>query len=203
MAKIANKPPVGKPYIWHTRELICSDAWRSLSVNGQRLINFLEAEWMRHSGQKNGSLVAPRHQLEEWGIGARHVSAAISEVARLGLVDCVKGSGRRASRYALTWLPVGEEAATNRWQAHHNPRLGQNLPGSDMEGKDVASVWLPKGYPRGIRREVTTPVAASEGKSLDGKTPSVGVSEGKPPYRESYQGGDESFSMPQREGVAA
>src|SRR3546814_7407397 len=55
-------------------------------------------------GKENGRLQAPRRQLEEFGISARHVTNAIDEIERLGLADCKRGIGRRASVYALTWL---------------------------------------------------------------------------------------------------
>jgi hypothetical protein len=58
---------------------------------------------MRHDGKENGRLLAPRRQLEAFGIGEHFVSRAIEEAERLGLV-CVfrsiaitDSSGRRSS----------------------------------------------------------------------------------------------------------
>jgi hypothetical protein len=62
-------------------------------------------EHMRHGGRANGKLVAPRRQLERFGIGSHFVSSAIDNCERVGLVDCRRGFGRSPSLYALTWLP--------------------------------------------------------------------------------------------------
>src|SRR5215472_15837570 len=90
------------------RTLLESEAWRSLGINGRRFLDFLMLEHMRHSGKENGSLLAPRRQLEQYGVGARYISCAIDEAERVGLVDCKRGVCRRPSAYALTWLPMGD-----------------------------------------------------------------------------------------------
>ena len=42
----------------------------------------------------------------------------------LGLVDCLRGGRRVASKYALTWLPLHNgTAATNQWRTFQNPKL--------------------------------------------------------------------------------
>jgi hypothetical protein len=135
------------PFIKLPMELLKSDAFGSLSVNAWRFVRFLMIEHMRRGGRGNGSLLAPRRQLEQSGIGARHVSPAIEEAERLGLVDCRRGTGRRPSTYALTWLPLSDGSApSNRWRA-----------AATSEGKHLV---YPKGSHKGrsnFRREVTTP----------------------------------------------
>jgi hypothetical protein len=98
--------PTGKAFIKLPLELVTSDAWRSLSINARRFIDFVMIEHMRHSGKANGRLLAPRRQLKEFGIGARHISAAIEETVRHGFINCWQGSGRQPNLYALTWLPL-------------------------------------------------------------------------------------------------
>jgi hypothetical protein len=88
------------------RDLIASDAWRALNINARRFLDFLMIEHMRHGGKENGKLLAPRRQIQRFGIGARFVSGAIEEAERLGFVDCKRGVGRQPSLYALTWLPL-------------------------------------------------------------------------------------------------
>ena len=34
-------PAAGEPWVWLTRELLRSDAWRSLGINGRRVVDFL------------------------------------------------------------------------------------------------------------------------------------------------------------------
>jgi hypothetical protein len=125
-----------------TRELLSSDAWRSLSINGRRVIDFLMLEQMRKGGRENGRLKAPHRQLEAFGIGARHVADAIREVEKLGLVDCTRGAMRVATNYALCWLPLHDGTpASHRWRLHRNPDLAplpqpksKNLPSEGKAG---------------------------------------------------------------------
>lgn len=99
------------------RGLLQSAAWRSLSIHSRRLIDFLMLEHMSHGGRHNGFLLAPRRQLESFGIHERFVTAAISEAEGVGLIDCIRGKGRAPSRYALTWLPRSDcMEPTNRWR---------------------------------------------------------------------------------------
>ena len=148
-------------------DLLESDAWHFLSINARRFVDFLMIEHMRHAGRRNGQLVAPREQLEKFGIGARHISAAIEEVEYVGLVDCKRGAGRQPNTYTLTWLPLSDGSApTDRWRSYRND-FPSEVPGVS-EGKSQS------------------PVATSEGKS---QSPKTRVSEGKHLYRSSYQGG--------------
>ena len=99
-------PPKGQPWVWLTRELLSSAGWQSLGINARRLIDFLLIEHMNHGGRQNGYLLAPRDRLIEFGIGARHVAGAIEEARAARLLDVKRGTGRRPSTFALTWLPV-------------------------------------------------------------------------------------------------
>jgi hypothetical protein len=124
MSGKAQKPPAGEPWVWQTRELLRSDAWRSLSINGRRFIDFLLIEHMSKGGRHNGKLMAPRRQLARFGISTHCLSSAITEAERLGLVDCRHGKGRRPSVFVLTWLPMMDGSLpSNRWRTFHNPAL--------------------------------------------------------------------------------
>jgi hypothetical protein len=106
----------GEAFVKLPRELIESAAWRALGLNSRRFIDFLLIEHMNHGGQRNGFLLAPRRQLENF-IGAHLVSAAIVDAERLGLVDCRRGLGRLPNLYALTWLPLSDGAPpSNRFR---------------------------------------------------------------------------------------
>lgn len=147
----------GEAFIKLPLDLLQSEAWRSLGINSRRFVDFLMLEHMMHSGQRNGFLLAPRRQLEQFGIGARHVSSAIEEAESRGLVDIKRGVGRRPSTYALTWLPLsGGGAPTRRWLFGEMTSEGKSLL-MTSEGKHL-------GYPKGshkarsdFRREVTKP----------------------------------------------
>ncbi len=73
-------PPKDQPWSWHSREMLLSPAWRALSVNGRRLLDFLELEHLAHAGRENGHLKATYDQLEEYGISRRLIPRTIGEV---------------------------------------------------------------------------------------------------------------------------
>jgi hypothetical protein len=153
---MTKSPKRTESFVKLPRILLESEAWRSLGINGRRFLDFLMLEHMRHSGQENGSLLAPRRQLEQYGIGARYISHAIDQAERLGLVDCKRGVGRHPSVYALTWLPMGDGSApSNRWRG---------LTTSEGKSQLMTSQGKHLGYPKGSHngrsdflREVTKP----------------------------------------------
>lgn len=111
-------PPKGKPWIWVSLDMVGSEGWRSLTISGRRLLDFLMVEHMQHGGKENGRLLAPRRQLEAFGISSHLVSAAIGDVDDRGFVDVKRGEGRRPSTYALTWLPLHDGTEpSNRWRS--------------------------------------------------------------------------------------
>jgi hypothetical protein len=121
-------PPAGQPWVWLTRDLLSSDAWRSLGINGRRFVDFLLLEHMSKGGKQNGKLKAPYRQLAEFGIGDRYVAEAIREAEEVGLIDCHRGGMRVATTYALAWIPLSDgRNPSNRWRGHCNPDL-QPLP---------------------------------------------------------------------------
>jgi hypothetical protein len=121
---IRNKPPPDEPFIWLTRELLSSDAWRSQNIHTRRFIDFLLLEHMRHGGQNNGQLKAPQRQLYAFRIWERDAVPAIVLAEELGLVACIRGVMRAATTYRLTWLESHDgRPATNEWRAYRNPDL--------------------------------------------------------------------------------
>ena len=105
-----SKLPAGMPFVQLSIELICSPAWRALSINGRRLIDFLLIRHMEHGGSENGNLLATYDELEEFGIARRLLRKTIQEVENLRLIDVERG-GRKGftqthySRFRLTFLP--------------------------------------------------------------------------------------------------
>jgi len=99
-------PPKGQPWIWITREVLRRPAWRKLGINARRLIDFLLIEHMNHGGKENGFLLAPRDQLQAFGIGRRLITGAIEEALAAGLIDVKPGIGRRPSTFTPRWLPL-------------------------------------------------------------------------------------------------
>ena len=117
----AHRPPKDEPWVWLTRELVSSPAWRCRSINCVRLIDFLMVEHMNHAGTENGNLKATYDQLVPWGLTRSEICSAIDEVEFLGLVRFERG-GRWAetnkpSTYRLTFLADREDyPPSNEWK---------------------------------------------------------------------------------------
>lgn len=123
--------PEGEPWVWLTRELVASHAWRSRSLHCVRLIDFLLIEHMNHAGRENGCLAAPYSQLVQFGLGRRYISSAIKEAEAVRLIEVERGGKKNAvadhlSRFRLTFLPCKRRdlktrsdywaAASNEWE---------------------------------------------------------------------------------------
>ena len=118
-----NRPPDGEPWVWFTRELIESDAWRSAPINTRRVVDRLMLEHMAHAGTMNGKLICTYRDFEKFGIRHQSVKPAISDAVQRGLIIVTEkgkasaGPVRWPSRYALGWLPTHDgAAASNRWK---------------------------------------------------------------------------------------
>src|SRR5580765_1616057 len=160
-----------EPFVMLPRDLVRSDAWRSLGINARRFIDFLIGEHLSHGGKNNGKLKAPRRQLHSFGISARHVSAAIQEVEEKGLVGCNRGGLRVATTYALTWLETfGHGKPTNRWRSYRDPEL---TPLPQPKNRNLVSEGKSALVSEG---KSDSPNLVSEGKS---DRPKSLVSEGK------------------------
>jgi hypothetical protein len=120
-AKI-NRPPTGEPWVWLSRELLRSDAWRNVGGKARRFVDFLLIEHMSRGGKHNGDLKAPYRQLNDFGIRLADIRTVIAETEGRGLVDCHRGGMRVATTYGLTWLPLPDGTpASNRWRGYQEP----------------------------------------------------------------------------------
>jgi hypothetical protein len=98
------KTPLDEQFVKLTRGVLESDAWQGLGINARRFLDFLLLEHLKHGGQENGLLIAPRKQLRQ-RIASRHITSAIEETVQAGLVAVKRGVGKRPNRYTLAWLP--------------------------------------------------------------------------------------------------
>lgn len=119
--KELNKPPRGEQWIWLTRELLESPAFRGLSGTARQVLFELCIEHTAHGGTENGNLIRTYEQLSSAGVRRPSLPSAISELQEFGFIDVRKGLYFRGthtpSRYALTWLPLPNgEKPTNRWR---------------------------------------------------------------------------------------
>jgi hypothetical protein len=130
----AHRPPEGEPWVWLTRDLLASPAWRARSVNTARLLDFLMIEHMNHGGNENGNLVATHTQLREYGLNANAIREAVEEAAFLGLIRFERGGrwagSNQPSRYRLTFLAGHDDnKPTNEWKRVTDQQIEQWFEG--------------------------------------------------------------------------
>jgi hypothetical protein len=154
-----NRPPEGEPWVWMTRSLLESDAWRTAPPTTRRFVEFLMVEHSNHGGCENGKLIATFEQLEKWGIRRKSIPKAQRDAIRRGLVYRTEkgcrsaGRGRRPHRFGLSWYAGYDGSAPpNRWKAYR------------------ASPPLPRGrpFPRKAQPPTTTQDIYSSSKTAPG-----------------------------------
>jgi hypothetical protein len=148
-ARRENRPPADMPWIWLTREMMESPAWRALGtcvgVNERRVVERLILEHMAHAGTENGNLVVTYQDFEAYGVRYKSIKTAIAAVSALGWIEItVQGKAsfegqRFPSRYALTWLPQPAlgKPATNRWRNIKTPESAQAVLAVAMERREA------------------------------------------------------------------
>jgi hypothetical protein len=119
----ANHPPTGEPFIWMTRQMLESPAYRVLSGGGHGVVARVALEHMAHGASLNGSLPVTYNDFEAYGIRRRSIRQFLEEAVVLGFVARTQ-KGRKAigefegapALYRVTWLPTHDgQAATNDW----------------------------------------------------------------------------------------
>lgn len=114
-------PPKDTPWTWQTLELMCSPAWRAMSINTRRLVDFLQVEHRHHAGLENGNLKATYDDLVVHGLTRSKIRSAIEEAKFLGLIRFKRG-GRwagtnRPSEFRLTfYADKDRNPPTNQWK---------------------------------------------------------------------------------------
>jgi hypothetical protein len=123
-----NHPPEGEPWVWLTREMIESDAWRTASIQVRQVVDRVMLEHMAHAGTENGNLAVTWSDFEKAGVRYKTIKLAIEDACARGLITLtVKGRAsvgqdRWPARYALGWLPLcNGSAAPNRWKSWRCP----------------------------------------------------------------------------------
>jgi hypothetical protein len=161
-----NRPPDGEPWVWLTRELLESDAWRSMSRAARLVVDRVMVEHMAHAGTENGNLVVTYADFVKFGVRRESLPGAIADAAARGLITVTEkgrastGPDRWPSRYALGWLPLFDGApALNRWKAW-SPR--RSLPtGGNIESSTGTGTREKGGKPWALVPK--TPLAPSTG----------------------------------------
>jgi len=111
------------PFVYYTRDLIGSPAYRALSLQGRKVLRRLELEHMAHGGNDNGKLPCRYQDFIDYGCRRHGLSAALIEVDVLGFAKTMTLGTRafgnvpgKASTFRLTYLPTVDEPPTNEWK---------------------------------------------------------------------------------------
>jgi hypothetical protein len=119
-----NHPPADQPWVWLSREMLESEAWRTAPINTRRVVERLMLEHMAHAGTMNGKLVCTYDDFDKWGVWRRRLRASIRDASDRGLIAVTEkgkasaGDNRWPNKYALGWLPMHDGApALNKWKS--------------------------------------------------------------------------------------
>ena len=119
-----NRPPPDEPWVWLTRQLLESDAWRSMSRAARLVVDRIMIEHMAHAGTENGNLVVTYADFVKFGVRRESLPAAIADAARL-IIITEKG---RASTGPDRWPKrnvVSRFARTSGRRARSAPRTAR------------------------------------------------------------------------------
>jgi hypothetical protein len=179
--RLLNRPPADQAWVWQSRALRQSDAWRSAGINARRFVDFLLIEHMKQGGRANGLLKATQRQLIAFGIGARYVTKAIREAEKLGLVDGYHGGRRVATKYALTWL------SRVRWDSSSGPMAGLSQPRSQASaGAKIERAALQREGKAALQREGRPHQSAHQREGRCGNLPADGKAESALPWEGAF-----------------
>lgn len=103
--------------------MLQSSAWRALSINARRFLDFLELDHLSHGGAENGHLRATYDQLKTYGLTRSEIFSAIEETIALGFVRRMQVHLPRVPmEYRLTYYGFISqnsmaESPTNEWES--------------------------------------------------------------------------------------
>ncbi len=198
-----NRPPDGEPWVWLTRELLESDAWRTAPINTRRVVERVALEHMAHAGRMNGELIVTYTDFQKWGIRSPSISAAIQDAILRGLIDRTQkgrashGLDRWPSKYAVGWYPRRDAAAAlNRWKNYKLQKSDKNnfSPAYGSEGGEAQKTTISRPRNRQSVRptepKAAMPVNCCNSPPSEPKVLSI--------FRE--RGGDGTLTHPKNEG---
>jgi hypothetical protein len=159
------KNKIAVQFVWLSREMLESPAWRALSWQARKVLDRLSLENMYHGGKDNGHLPCRYEDFIQYGCRKHAVSAALIEVDVLGFAKTVTLGTRaigdipgKASTYRLTWLSTHNPAApeTNEWRRFKTVAEAKAAVRRALKER---SEWLDKakGSPRNRQKKFSEP----------------------------------------------
>jgi hypothetical protein len=139
-----------EPWIWHTRSMRESPAFRVLSLAARRVLDRIEIELLSHAGKDNGKLPCTYDDFEEYGVHRHAIGPALRELEALGFIEITRRGRAGNSEFRLPHLfrithkPAGDALATDDWseittmemaeEIRRKARLKQNPSGGKRTG---------------------------------------------------------------------
>jgi hypothetical protein len=117
-----SKYKIEGPFVGHTREMLKSPTFRSLSLTALRILARIEIEHMDHGGGDNGKLPVTYRDFVEHGVTRGRIGGAIRELVATGFIEVTrKGRAgndgfRDPSLYGLTYVRTKTSPPTNEWK---------------------------------------------------------------------------------------
>jgi hypothetical protein len=105
----------------HRIDMLCSPAWRVLSLSARRVLDRLEIEHADHGGAENGRLPVTYDDFYRYGIHRHAIGPAIRELVALGFVEITEAGRagnaefRKPNVFRLTYLNT-KVGPTDEWQ---------------------------------------------------------------------------------------
>ncbi|MBL4886393.1 MAG: hypothetical protein JKY95_17920 [Planctomycetaceae bacterium] len=153
-----NTIPKDQPFVWFTRSMLESVAFKALSGNAHKTLSRLLIEHMAHAGTENGNLICTYNNFADYGVRRQSIATAVRQLEYMGFIRVEKGwaySGEHLpSKYRITWLPSADGTpATNEWKSitsvhveafHQRAKNNNRLAREQMEKrKEEAKQDLP------------------------------------------------------------
>jgi hypothetical protein len=108
-------------YVPHRLDMLQSPAWRALGGAARAVLDRIEIERMKHSGQKNGDLIVTYNDFVAYGMRRPSIAPAIRQAVALGLLEITQrgrrsAAGANPAHYRLTYLPTPDGDPTDDWR---------------------------------------------------------------------------------------
>jgi hypothetical protein len=119
-----NRNAINNQFVPHTRKMLESFAYRTLSRAAHQILARIEIEHLSHGGKENGRLPVTYDDFEEYGTHRHSIAPAIRESVALGFLKVTEHgcAGNREFRspnkFELTYVPVkhAHGHGTNEWR---------------------------------------------------------------------------------------
>jgi len=161
LPRVKNLLRLPAPFVAIPVEVMRSDAYRTLNIQGRRVLDALLVEHASHASRENGRLIVTYDQLQRaYGMSRRKIAPAIKDLEQRGLIrrtaeGYATDGKRQPSLYRLTFLASlpDREGPSGEWRKYKKPsgkKEADPEPASAMSGNQrLVPVRRPHGGSNG------------------------------------------------------